>query len=528
MGYSDHRFQVTKIMFFFTTSLILLLSICLPTLEGYATLSPARTGLPPGDWDHVIITDQSLIRSFTPLAVHRTAQGLPSRIISTQELQRLSLQTNLRDAIRWFVSAAHHQWGTEYVLLGGDAEFIPVPLGYFESPSFSWDIPLDLYYAAPNGEWDLDGDGILGELEDDDPDLTPVVALGRAPVSDPGEVAAFVDKVIAFETQDAFQIRDVLLAAEVGSPYPWQPGMDVQFDFAMLTEEIIQVLEPLEFFGAFDRLYQNWEARPGASPLTPTIFLEALNSGNYRFLSMLIHAIAETWSMGPDFLRPEDLGPLEEMDHSLFMVPGAPQATDCRPEGVLENLLVMPRGGCVGAVGPSSMFFILPGEQFIRGFWQGMVDSPHQRVGAAYRQALVDLIEDHPPGSLARGTFMCMSIYGDPALLFLPVTRDGPGGSNGDEMKIVAGASPNPFNPATEISFTLPGSPRTTLPTVVEIFDLRGRRLTRLVDDDLAPGSHSVRWRGEDDSGRSVGSGLFFARILAGDQRAVVKLILVE
>jgi hypothetical protein len=113
-------------------------------------------------------------------------------------------------------------------------------------------------------------------------------------------------------------------------------------------------------------------------------------------------------------------------------------------------------------------------------------------------------------------------------LLFLPAVGDGLVAGPGAKPKIIADASPNPFNPATEISFTLPGPSGTTLPTVVEIFDLGGRRLTRLVDDDLEPGSHSVRWRGEDDSGRSVGSGLFFARILAADQRAVVKLILVE
>ena len=117
-------------------------------------------------------------------------------------------------AIRWVVAEAAEQWGTRYVLLGGDAELIPVPLGYFATDYFQWEIPVDLYYAAPYGEWDSDGDGYLGEWEQDAPDLTPVAALGRAPVSDAAETAVFVDKVIAFETGCDPEIRDMLLAAE--------------------------------------------------------------------------------------------------------------------------------------------------------------------------------------------------------------------------------------------------------------------------------------------------------------------------
>jgi hypothetical protein len=91
MGHPEHKIPFTKTKLFLCIGLILLLSFILPTLEGYAAPAPTRSGLPPGDWDHVIITDQSLIRSFTPLADHRTAQGLPSRVISIQELQRYSL-----------------------------------------------------------------------------------------------------------------------------------------------------------------------------------------------------------------------------------------------------------------------------------------------------------------------------------------------------------------------------------------------------------------------------------------------------
>ena len=528
MGYPKHQFRSTIFRFFLCTSLVLLLSICFPTLEGFAAPPPTPSGLPPGEWDHVIITDQSLAHSFIPLANHRQAQGLRCRILTTDYLLRWSLKINLMESIRWFVSTASEEWGTRYVMLGGDAEFIPVPLGFFESPNFSWEIPLDLYYAAPNGEWDLDGDGILGEFGDDAPDLTPVVALGRAPVSDRMEARSFVDKVIAFESQDPAELHDVLLAAEVGSPYPWQPGMEVHIDFAWLMEELVEILDDWNSVGDFQRLYQNWEAPPYGEPLSRASFLEALNAGRHRFFSMMIHGIAETWSMGPDYLRPEHLGALDAMNHALFMVPGVAQATDCRQEGVLEKLLVLPRGGCAGAMGPSATFYLAPANQFFQNFWQGIADGTWDRVGDAFRQVMADLFQTYPQNSPFLATLECMSIFGDPAMLLLPVQ----GGVNILDPKVepvlAAHASPNPFNPTTKIFFVLPGTSESVLPTVVEIYDLRGRRLIRLLDADLAPGSHSIHWRGKDAAGRSVGSGLFFARISAGDHRTVVKLILVE
>jgi hypothetical protein len=68
---------------------------------------------------------------------------------------------------------------------------------------------------------------------------------------------------------------------------------------------------------------------------------------------------------------------------------------------------------------------------------------------------------------------------------------------------VLGGAAPNPFNPRTTVRFELPRSGRATL----ELFDVRGRLVTTLVDADLAAGRHEVVWRGADAEGRAVASG---------------------
>ena len=66
--------------------------------------------------------------------------------------------------------------------------------------------------------------------------------------------------------------------------------------------------------------------------------------------------------------------------------------------------------------------------------------------------------------------------------------------------------TPNPFNPATSISYWLktPGS------TTVRVLDPTGRCVRVLFQGVQAAGSHTMSWNGRGDSGRIVASGLFF------------------
>ena len=89
---------------------------------------------------------------------------------------------------------------------------------------------------------------------------------------------------------------------------------------------------------------------------------------------------------------------------------------------------------------------------------------------------------------------------------------------------------PNPFNPSTTLPFVVggrPGSPPRRV--VLEIFDVRGARVTTLVDARRAPGVGSATWNGRDARGRPVASGVYFARLrVAGDAPALRRLVLLK
>ena len=83
-------------------------------------------------------------------------------------------------------------------------------------------------------------------------------------------------------------------------------------------------------------------------------------------------------------------------------------------------------------------------------------------------------------------------------------------------------AYPNPFNPETRLRFELAEAAEVT----VAIYDIRGRRVRLLVQKRYPAGRHDLVWKGIDDTGRSVASGVYFVRIYTPTWQAVQKVLL--
>jgi hypothetical protein len=83
---------------------------------------------------------------------------------------------------------------------------------------------------------------------------------------------------------------------------------------------------------------------------------------------------------------------------------------------------------------------------------------------------------------------------------------------------------PNPFNPTTEISFALPKAG----PVRLEVYDLTGRVVATLVNQDLQAGTHKVMWNARGADGTSLASGVYLYRITASDFVATKKMVLLK
>jgi len=97
---------------------------------------------------------------------------------------------------------------------------------------------------------------------------------------------------------------------------------------------------------------------------------------------------------------------------------------------------------------------------------------------------------------------------------------------------------PNPFNPATMIKFEIPLSPLSSLPaserergvggfTKLIIYDLLGREVTTLVNEQLTPGKYEVLWSPESE-GSVYPSGVYFYKLSSDNFSVSKKMILVK
>ncbi|MGB7060870.1 MAG: FlgD immunoglobulin-like domain containing protein, partial [Candidatus Zixiibacteriota bacterium] len=92
------------------------------------------------------------------------------------------------------------------------------------------------------------------------------------------------------------------------------------------------------------------------------------------------------------------------------------------------------------------------------------------------------------------------------------------------ELHIQAQSYPNPFNPETQIAYTLSVSENVR----IQIYNVAGQ-LIRTYDVGYQPaGSYSVRWNGRSENGDVAASGVYLYRIEAGPYEATDRMVLLK
>ncbi len=83
---------------------------------------------------------------------------------------------------------------------------------------------------------------------------------------------------------------------------------------------------------------------------------------------------------------------------------------------------------------------------------------------------------------------------------------------------------PNPFNPTTEISYSLPIKAEVT----IAIYNVLGQRVKFFEQGEQSAGAYSVTWDATDERGKSVASGVYFYKVSAGEFSASRKMVLMK
>ncbi|MBM2841963.1 MAG: Por secretion system C-terminal sorting protein, partial [Bacteroidetes bacterium] len=83
---------------------------------------------------------------------------------------------------------------------------------------------------------------------------------------------------------------------------------------------------------------------------------------------------------------------------------------------------------------------------------------------------------------------------------------------------------PNPFNPSTSIGFHITENASVSL----RVYDILGREIETLVNEQLPLGSYTVNWDGRNSSGTQVGSGMYFYRLQTNGHTIVKRMLLLR
>ena len=83
---------------------------------------------------------------------------------------------------------------------------------------------------------------------------------------------------------------------------------------------------------------------------------------------------------------------------------------------------------------------------------------------------------------------------------------------------------PNPFNPETQIQYAIPKNGQVT----IAIYDILGRLVRTLVDEDKPAGFYQVTWNGKNKDGKLVSNGIYLLQMKAGTFITSKKMTIVK
>ena len=215
-------------------------------IVNYPSISPQYRPAPgyapsAGEYyDYVIITSDGLVDDVECLKTWKESLGYSVKVVTKSWISSTYNGTDIQEKIRNFLkdkSPYPIGWGITYVLIVGPhntgSADTNIPMRTC-TPDSSEDVsvtPTDQYYAGLDGDWNTDGDGYYGELDDDDPDFHADIYVGRWLTDDPSTIDYLCHKTRHFErAQHSGWKNSVLLLGAILN-YNWTQESAVPYGF---------------------------------------------------------------------------------------------------------------------------------------------------------------------------------------------------------------------------------------------------------------------------------------------------------
>ncbi len=407
---------------------------------------------PPGEGevDYLIITPSSFVSTFQALADFRYLfNGFDTLVLSTEYINSNYTGDDVQMRIRNCIIDYVNNYGTTFVVLGGDDTKIPVRYCYVDLDDGD-ELPCDMYYAGLDGTWDhWDNDGVYGEVDvggnpsHDEYDVYADVYVGRIPVRTTSQASAYINKVLSYDyAQDEYLARKILVGGwqgwdrYEGSARPSGSVCDGHIGFRDVNHPIVSDSEK---WGRED--YRDEVCENGWPVTEVKLLFDTINSWDndgssgptsvYTVPSAdIVDRLSEGWNIVHHFGHgstygtniggpinasnaPQLYGPTNFWHTGACLTGGFDIREPCLSEALLRN----PNGGAIVYMGNSRLNWGGIAQELNEEFLRFVTEQEITNIGEIFYE---HKLACNMSNAWERWTFYVMNLQGDPVLEIVP------------------------------------------------------------------------------------------------------------
>jgi hypothetical protein len=377
------------------------------------------------DYEYIIITPQSFLTPFDRLANWKTMKGVRTKVLTIEEINSQysgsTLQMRIKNAIKNYYDGAFH--GLKYVLLAGNCSIVPTQLCYIKFNNLNDTTPTDMFYSCFDSmDWDCNGNGVLGEIEDSI-DITPEITIARLPVSSISDSNTIVDRIINYERWPNIEDwqDNILMCGRytVGTPQGNALHSNVEIDGQYLFNNIIQSYWPNV---QRVRLYDTCTDFPdGAEYEFSAQHLQTELGKGYSIAYIDTHGIEEAYQM-----ENEDWDyrySTEYSDSLINLGVSTIITTACYtnafdfPLNLGRSFFHNPNSGILFYVGCSRKNWYPHIRNYYRTFFQLLLSNQSQQLAVSFKDLKIGMASSADSyGNPGRWLLYALNILGDPEM----------------------------------------------------------------------------------------------------------------
>lgn len=193
---------------------------------------------------------------------------------------------------------------------------------------------------------------------------------------------------------------------------------------------------------------------------------------------------------------------------------------------IAEKFLLEEDKGAVAWLGPTAGSWQNGNDAIVRYTIEEIFADPYRPMAESWLVAIQRVFNDYKNQQGVLRTAMAYTFLGNPLSRFCHVLNI----VDADEQTVPRKTlsldqnTPNPFNPNTRISLTTTQTGQVSL----KVYDVAGKLIRTLLNNNLRAGNHVVNWNGCNNAGAAVASGVYFCRLVTDEGTRAKKMVILR